>query len=239
MKAERDGNGLIARLDFYIDMVRSRQFGPAARDVAIVLLYRQMNGRTGRCYPAIATLMEETSLDRRSVQRAIIELKKSGWWQVDGRGRGAGRGHANSYRPILEKSVVYDAFLRPEKASFLSRKGVVSDAPTRKNREEDSPPSPSRGCEGPSAMADFWRAYPSRAPHPNPRKPAQRSFEAALKRGADRAAIVRGAENYSRYVDEHVADRRHVAQAVTWLNQERWKDHQQPPEPVRRHVGLF
>jgi ABC-type Fe3+-hydroxamate transport system substrate-binding protein len=60
MKAERDGKGLIARLDFYMDMVRSRQFSPAARDVAIVLLYRHMNGRTGRCYPAIATLMEET-----------------------------------------------------------------------------------------------------------------------------------------------------------------------------------
>jgi hypothetical protein len=40
-------------------------------------------------------------------------------------------------------------------------------------------------------------------------------------------------------VDEHVADRRHVAQAVTFLYQQRWKDHQQPPEPVRRPVGLF
>jgi hypothetical protein len=40
-------------------------------------------------------------------------------------------------------------------------------------------------------------------------------------------------------VDEHVADRRHVAHAVTWLNQQRWNDHQQPPEPVRRHSGLF
>jgi hypothetical protein len=142
MKAERDGNGLIARLDFYIDMVRSRRFSPAARDVAIVLLYRHMNGRTGRCYPVIATLIEETSLDRRSVQRAIIEMKKSGWWQVDG------RGHANSYRPILRKSVVYDAFLRPEKAPYLSRKGVVYDAPTQEEPKRRVTPLPLKGARG-------------------------------------------------------------------------------------------
>jgi hypothetical protein len=146
MRGESDGNDLIARLDFYTDMIRSRKFSPAARDVAIVLLYLHMNRTTGRCYPSIATLMEETGLDRRSVQRAIVELERSGWWQVDGAGRGAGRGHANSYRPIFNRSVVGDAFLEPKKASFLSRKGVMYDAPTRRNRKEESPPSPSRGA---------------------------------------------------------------------------------------------
>jgi hypothetical protein len=84
----------------------------------------------------------------------------------------------------------------------------------------------------------FWQIYPSRHPHPNPSKPARLKFEAAVRRGTDAADIVRGAQNYAAYVSASISDPRHIAQAQTWLNQERWNDHQEPPGPPRLRVGM-
>ena len=79
----------------------------------------------------------------------------------------------------------------------------------------------------------FWRAYPSRAPHPNPKKPARDKFERAVKRGVDPAVIIGGAGIYAETVRREHIDPRYVAQATTWLNQERWTDQRQP-EPTGR-----
>jgi hypothetical protein len=81
----------------------------------------------------------------------------------------------------------------------------------------------------------FWRAYPSRAPYFNPKKPALQKFEVAARRGADPDNIVRAAGAYAAAVRATATDPRFVAQAVTWLNQERWADQQAPaarPMPV-------
>src|SRR6266478_3836111 len=88
------------RLDFYAAMVRSNGFSRSALAVAFILLYRFMNGRTGRCDPAIARLAEETGLSERSVKRAVRELRKSKWWLT--RREGEGRGDTNNYVPQLE-----------------------------------------------------------------------------------------------------------------------------------------
>ena len=83
----------------------------------------------------------------------------------------------------------------------------------------------------------FWRLYPSRRPHSNPRKPARLKFEAALKRGVPASNIIRGAENYAVYVERETTDPRFIAQAVTWLNQERWTEYQEAPEEARPEVA--
>jgi hypothetical protein len=70
----------------------------------------------------------------------------------------------------------------------------------------------------------FWQAYPSRSPHPNPKKLARAKFEAAIKRGVDPAVIVAGAERYARYAASERTDPRYIAQAATWLNQDRWTE---------------
>jgi hypothetical protein len=245
-----NGNGLIARLDFYAEMIRSRRFSSGARDVAYVLLYRHMNGTTGRCDPARATLAEETGLDERCIRRALAELEKSGWWTV-GRNEGtAGRGgRPNIYRPNLERG---DKFappsapkggtdqppLRLERGDNLVRKGgTISPPKPRKNQEEDSPLAPQGACEGDLLFTEGWHLYPSRAPHPNPEKPAKTAFAAALKRGADPASIIRGIANYARYVDEHVSDRQRVAMMATWLNEDRWNDHQEMSQAAARRLG--
>jgi hypothetical protein len=68
---------LMGRLDFYAAMVRSNAFTRSALAVAFILLYRRMNGRTGRCDPSIATLAEETGFPERSVREPLSELRKA------------------------------------------------------------------------------------------------------------------------------------------------------------------
>ena len=77
----------------------------------------------------------------------------------------------------------------------------------------------------------FWRCYPSRHPHSNPAKPARTKFEAAVKRGVDPALIIRGAEHYAAVVAQQGTEPRYVAQAQTWLGQERWSEYQEAPKP--------
>ena len=73
----------------------------------------------------------------------------------------------------------------------------------------------------------FWKTYPTRRDHSNPKKPARAKFGAALRRGVPAADIIRGAERYGAYVEREGIDPKFVAQAQTWLNQERWKQYQE------------
>jgi hypothetical protein len=45
---------LMARLDFFAEMVSAKIFTRTALAVAYTLLYRHLNGRTGRCDPSMA-----------------------------------------------------------------------------------------------------------------------------------------------------------------------------------------
>jgi hypothetical protein len=81
----------------------------------------------------------------------------------------------------------------------------------------------------------FWRTYPSRGRHSNPKKPARAKFEAALKSGVAAVDIIRGAENFAVYVEREHTDPKYVAQAQTWLGQERWTQYQEAatePTPI-------
>jgi hypothetical protein len=84
----------------------------------------------------------------------------------------------------------------------------------------------------------FWRAYPTRGRHSNPKKPARAKFEAAVRRGADPTAIIRGAQAYADHVRRDGVGPRYVAQAATWLNQERWADAAQQPQEDRPQAGI-
>jgi hypothetical protein len=68
----------------------------------------------------------------------------------------------------------------------------------------------------------FWSVYPKREGS-NPKKTALASFTKHLKKGTDPELIIRGARAYA---DEcrSISEKKFVAQAATWLNQERWDD---------------
>jgi hypothetical protein len=71
----------------------------------------------------------------------------------------------------------------------------------------------------------FWQIFPKRDGD-NPKAAARKAFEAALNKGADPDAILRGARDYARRSAETVPDdqRRYIPMAVTWLKQHRWED---------------
>lgn len=73
----------------------------------------------------------------------------------------------------------------------------------------------------------FWKTYPKREGD-NPKAPAQQAYERALKVGtADE--ILRGAKLYAA---KHPTRTQYVAQAVTWLNQKRWRDELESAGPA-------
>ncbi len=79
---------------------------------------------------------------------------------------------------------------------------------------------------------EFWRAYPHRGDASDPKKPAREKFDRAVKRGVDPTAIIVGAKRFAEI--ERRAGRagtEKCAQAVTWLNQERWNDYAAPAVP--------
>jgi hypothetical protein len=82
----------------------------------------------------------------------------------------------------------------------------------------------------------FWRIYPHRGEFSDPKKPARLKFEVAVKRGADPADIIAGADRYRAHVEQQGTEARYRPQAQTWLNQERWT--QKAPEPPRLRVGM-
>jgi hypothetical protein len=86
----------------------------------------------------------------------------------------------------------------------------------------------------------FWQAYPSRHPHTNPRNEAGKAFAAAIKAGADPAAIIRGARGYAAHAAEHISEPRYIKQAASWLRQKLWEDYQNvfDPRPVRLRAGM-
>ena len=79
------------------------------------------------------------------------------------------------------------------------------------------------------AFKVFWKAYPKRTPHGNPKKPARKKFEALCKQGVSVDELITGAKNYAAYVEREGTEPQYVAMAQTWLNQERWPDYQADP----------
>jgi uncharacterized protein YdaU (DUF1376 family) len=100
--------------------------------------------------------------------------------------------------------------------------------------EPSSPPhKPPLGCvkgsgKYPVEFDAFWRAYPSRSPHSNPKKTALAKFEAAIKGGTSPDIIIAGTLRFAKYVASEKTDPRYIPLAATWLNQERWTDLYEP-----------
>jgi hypothetical protein len=103
-------------------------------------------------------------------------------------------------------------------------------------------PSSERADDEDAARGEFesfWRTYPSRGPHPNPKELARREFASAVKRGVDPAVIVRGAKNFAASAGMLGTDQRYIAQAGTWLRQKRWGDYQEVPKPELPRAGMI
>jgi hypothetical protein len=106
---------------------------------------------------------------------------------------------------------------------------VASDVTFTKgeeNKGEERAPHrpPSGGRVDESFFERFWTTYPRRD-GANPRKPARDRFRSACKSGAEPEAIIAGADSYRLHCEaRELVGTPYVAQATTWLNQQRWLD---------------
>jgi hypothetical protein len=83
----------------------------------------------------------------------------------------------------------------------------------------------------PDEFQEFWKAYPKRD-GANPKEPARKKFVAAVKSGTEASAIITGAKRYAQEIRSKQQERTpYVAQAMTWLNQQRWGDYQPNAPP--------
>lgn len=71
----------------------------------------------------------------------------------------------------------------------------------------------------------FWREFPSRSPHANPRKTAERAWKKQTKNGHCQEIIIEAAKNYAAYTKSEKVERQFICMASTFLNQERFLDH--------------
>ena len=71
-----------------------------------------------------------------------------------------------------------------------------------------------------------WQAYPSRGGHPNPKKAAWQKYAALLKAGVAVDEIERGFVGYAEFCRRENTEPKFIKQAVTFLNQELWRDYQ-------------
>ncbi len=219
--------------------VEDRRLGPAAfRALAALGTY---SDRDGWCWPRMTTLAKMLGYTRQAAQQHIQELTKLGYIEVQ-RQRRPDKGYAaNRFRLLFDRALfqVGDE-LRGMQAELAG--GVQADLATHASSGlatilKNDPIERIYGSSSSKPFDDFWRIYPSRRPYSNPKEPARLKFEAALKRGVPASNIIRGAENFASHVCRDVSDRKFVAQAQTWLNQERWTDYQEPLEEARLEVA--
>ena len=238
--------------------VEDRRIGNAAfRVLACLGTYADKNGW---CWPSAKTIGTRLDLSRTTVIEHIKALAKLGYLEIHQNWRQDGGYARNAYRLLFDRALFevqdrLDLDAEEEVPHVGSPDTPLSDQPTPHVGPEPTPhvgsrpstpykndpierpirtntSSPGDDVESVKAFDHFFTAYPSRRPHSNPQKPAQQKFEAAVKLGVDPETIIRGAENYARYVAAEGTDPKYVAQAVTWLNQERWTECQEAPAPA-------
>jgi hypothetical protein len=110
--------------------------------------------------------------------------------------------------PPREDSRASDADLGPS-TSTKTVDGAVATRPADEHFEE------------------FWKVYPKRK-GANPKHPAQKQFEAAVRAGANPEAIIAGAKRCADLEHEKVGSE-FIPQAIKWLRDRRWIDY--APQP--------
>ncbi len=163
-------------------------------DLAVLCALGVYADRNGRCWPATTTLAKDIRVTTRQVRRCLRNLEDCGYLHTEYppgqrsvyviNRKGADPGHPGSGVPRTYSDTTPDTQVPPN--------GVTNGVNERKHT--GVPVSDQQ-------FQNFWRTYPSRRPHSNPKKPARAKFDAALKRGVAMGDIIRGAQNYAAYVE--------------------------------------
>ncbi len=201
-------------------------------DLAVLCALGAYANRKGRCWPATTTLAGDLRVSTRMVRRCLRNLETCGYVNTEHR-----KGQRSVYvvaREATDRGHIGSGVEHDPGHSGSGDPGHIgsggADIGVPGTPDTQVPPKDTKkDTLNDYAFDGFWRIYPSRRPHSNPKKPAREKFEVALKRGVPASDIIRGAENYAVYVEQETTDPRYIAQAVTWLNQERWAEYQKVP----------
>ncbi len=225
-------------------------------DLAVLCALGAYADRNGRCWPATTTLAKDIRVTTRQVRRCLRNLENCGFLHTEHRpGQrsvyvvargGSDPGHPGSGVPRTYSDTTPDTQV-PGSGCNPGHPGS-GGADTQVPGTPDTQVPPKGVTNGTTErkhtgvpvsdqqFQNFWRVYPSRGRHSNPKKPARAKFEAALKSGVAAADIIRGAENYAAYVEREHTNPKYVVQAKTWLNEERWTQYHEEaatePTPI-------
>jgi hypothetical protein len=117
-----------------------------------------------------------------------------------------------------------DATTKPEPKTTANGRGLSTD----------DPDADQKNCKVPyNSFPEFWSAFPKRVA----KAQAAKAFAAAIKRGADPAAMIEGAKRYAneRIAEEPTDERKrwkYTKDPATWINAECWLDETAPTGPV-------
>jgi hypothetical protein len=239
----------------------------SAHDWRVLVCIASHADGAGRAYPSMARISAMTGIGRGNVPRAIARLERLGLLRRQSRAGDSAvnlykvifdldepeasaavgvitrddRGVISREDGVssleMQSVISVDALNRPEQTNEqytvdIHRQAARSArARAREARVRDKDAATSE-------FDAFWRMYPHRGSFSDPKKPARLKFEAAVKRGVDPAAIIAGAERYRAHIEQHGTEARFVAQAKTWLNEERWAQLDEFEAPPRLRVGM-
>ena len=223
--------------------IRAAALHLGAQDFRVLICIAGHADRDGRAHPSQRLIASFTGISRPNVAHSIARLQRAGLLQRHRNKRADGGWDQSAYHILFDDprvlstetpAVVFgdNGVLFPDTLGCCFQRHTEQSHRTEsQNRLRGAP-----YADNDSAVAwfeHFWRAYPDRGPHPNPKKPAREKFLAAIKKGVDPAVIICSAEAYTAYAAS-ITDRSKVAQAVTWLVQERYGDEVAPARPATR-----
>ncbi|MBT3929043.1 MAG: MarR family transcriptional regulator [Rhodospirillaceae bacterium] len=226
--------------------VEDRRLSPAALRVLCTL--GTYGDRDGFCWPAMTAIAERIGISRQAVSQHVAVLQELGYLEIRPQKRNDGGDTVHHYRLLFDRALlaVREA-LDNENNSPEGEQAQL--APPQAPLAPPASPELAPILEHPiktkvytvdfEQFETFWRLYPSRRAHANPKKPAREHFDTAVKNGAATADVIRGAENFAALVKRDGTNPKFIPQAVTWLKQERWAEYQElPAEPLQEIAPL-
>jgi hypothetical protein len=124
--------------------------------------------------------------------------------------------------------LISSGFFQSDSIALAPRKQIAClEREKKEEKEKEKELSGGRVATRPaeSDFDKFWKAYPRRD-GANPKAPAARKFSAIVRSGTDPQEIIDAAKRYAAEMRAKCQERTpYVAQAITWLNQQRWADY--------------
>ena len=197
---------LVDRFRLLVAACCDQSLSPAARAVLAQIL-DHYNSRTGQCTPSLERLARTSGLARRSVVRAVKELREKGWIDREHATREDGRAFAsNHFKPAFERgdlgterSPPRDELVPTPGDETVPRVGTKRCAEVGTKRS----PEPSKKNQGKGTKSEsiddaafdrFWAVFPRKVG----KGAARPVFERILSRGQATAdELIAGAERYA------------------------------------------